>query len=448
MKFKKTAILLAMTLVLGACGRTAADSQVQDPAPETLEEIQAPDEEETVTVQEPAEEVKPEEPPAPEPEPLPEEPLTFIEDAGTTTINGYTVKPIPDNDAFEFVLGMHGGINLGNAFDASDCTWVASELDYEGAWCRAKTTEAFIDSLCAEGINTIRIPVSWHNHVDANYNISQAWLARVTEVVDYCLGKDMYVIINIHHDIDKNYFYPDSAHLANTLKYTGAIWSQLSEHFKDRGSKLIFECINEPRLKGEDIEWWFASENDKVLDAYDALMQANQCFVDTVRASGGNNADRFLMVCGYCHMPSATTSANFSLPEDTVRNRIIVSVHSYRPYEFAGEVPGKTEFGEAEKKDNKQVFSSLYDRFVANGIPVIIGEYGCTDKKSDKDRLEYYRFMCECSALYSIPIIAWDNNEFNTTSGPVAETFGLFDRASGNVKLRDIVDAITDTYKQ
>ena len=134
MKFKKTAIILAMTLVLSACGKTGQ----ADPAPaETGQETQEAQPEETAT--EPAEPVSEPVVSEPEPEPAPEpaedEPLTFITDCGTTTINGYTVKPIPDNDAFEFVMGMHGGINLGNAFDASDCTWVANELDYESAWC-------------------------------------------------------------------------------------------------------------------------------------------------------------------------------------------------------------------------------------------------------------------------------------------------------------------------
>ena len=381
-----------------------------------------------------------------DPEPVEAEELTFITDAGTTTLNGYTVKPIPDNAAFEYIGGMGAGINLGNAFDASDCTWLTDELEYESAWCKAKTVPAYIDSLCNEGFNLIRIPVSWHNHVDKDYKISEQWLARVTEVVDYCLDKDMYVIINIHHDVDKDYFYPDSAHAENTLKYTETVWKQIAENFRDRSDRLIFECINEPRLKGTDNEWWFPSENAAVLDAYKTLMDANQCFVDTVRATGGNNADRYLMVCGYCHIPSSTVSNNFDIPSDTADNKIIVSVHSYRPYDFAGDKDGKTAFGEPEKRENKQVFSSLYDRYVANGIPVIIGEYGCTDKKNAEDRLHYYEFMGECSALYSIPIIAWDNNAFNNTSSPQAETFGLIDRATGNVKLQELVDAITATY--
>ena len=162
----------------------------------------------------------------------------------------------------------------------------------------------------------------------------------------------MYVIINVHHDIDTNYFYPDSAHLDNTLKYTETIWKQLAEHFKDRSDKLIFECINEPRLRDTSYEWWFSTVDSTVRDSYNALAQANQTFVDTVRATGGNNADRYLMVCGYCHIPSSTTSENFSLPYDTAENKIIVSVHSCRPYEFAGDVSGTSTFGEVEKREN------------------------------------------------------------------------------------------------
>ncbi len=449
MKFKKIAVCLALSLVLTACG-TSADV-VNEPVTENTEtevtEDPVEDQPEVQPEEKPEEklEEKPEEKPEEQPE---AEPLTFIEDAGTTTLNGYTVKPIPNNEAFEFVSGMRGGMNLGNAFDAQDCTWLTDEMEYESAWCGAKTTTQYIDSLCNEGFNVIRIPVSWHNHVDSNFNISAQWLDRVTEVVDYCLDKDMYVIINMHHDINKNYFYPDSAHLDNTLKYTEAIWSQLSERFKDRSEKLIFECINEPRLRDTDVEWWYNSETDKVIDAYNALMEANQCFVDTVRASGGNNADRYLMVCGYCDMPAATTSDNFSLPEDPTPGRLMVTVHSYRPYSFAGEIPGTASFGQLEMNENKQIFSSLYNTYVANGIPVIMGEYGCVDKKNAADRLAYFEFMGECSALYSIPIIVWDNNAFNTGNDPMAESFGFIDRATGAVKLQELVDAMTATYKE
>ena len=454
---------MVLALTISGCGVSPASPELPPEAQENTEQTadaqneennpEVPDAGNEGEVTEPAaQEPAAQEPAAQEPveEPLPEpnEPAAFefITDCGTTTLNGYTVKPIPDNEAFEYIRGMRGGINLGNAFDANNCNWLTDEMEYESAWCGAKTTTEYIDSLCNEGYNLLRVPVSWHNHVDPDYNISEEWLARVTEVVDYALSKDMYVIVNMHHDVDKDFFYPDSAHLDNTLKFTETIWRQLAINFRDRSDRLIFECINEPRLKDTNNEWWFSSENDAVLDSYDALMRANQRFVDTVRDTGGNNADRYLMVCGYCHIPSSTTSENFSLPYDTAENKIIVSVHSYRPYEFAGDVTGTSTFGEVEKRENKQVFSSLYDRYVANGIPVIIGEYGCIDKSNPQDRLAYYEFMGECAALYTIPIIAWDNNVVNTSGGVLAESFGFIDRATGNVVHRDLVDAMTAEY--
>ncbi len=447
MKFCKLVVVTGLVMSLTLAGCAGGNDPQPEPSPsEALEEQQTPE----PTADNQTEEPSPEPSAEPFAEPVPDEPdepLTFITDAGTTTINGYTVKPIPDNEAFEYISGMGAGINLGNAFDASDCTWLSDELAYESAWCRARTSYAYIDSLCNEGFNVIRIPVSWHNHVDADYNISGPWLDRVTEIVDYCLGKDMYVIIDAHHDIDQNFFYPDSAHLDNTLKYTEAVWSQLAEHFKDRSDRLIFECINEPRLKGTDNEWWFSSVNSNVQDAFDVMAKVNQTFVDTVRATGGNNADRYLMVCGYCNMTTDLVLDAFELPEDTADNKLIVTVHVYQPYSFVGEVPGNANFGAAEERDNKNVFSSLYDSFVAEGVPVIIGEYGCIDKNNDEDRLAYYEFMGECSALYSIPLVVWDNNEFNNTDAAVAETYGLFDRATGNVLCRDIVDVITADYK-
>jgi len=349
-------------------------------------------------------------------------------------------------DAMEFVAGMSAGWNLGNAFDASDCTWLSNELSYESAWCGARTSEALLDAVYDAGFNLIRIPVSWHNHMDADFTISSAWLERVTEVVDYCYQKGMYVIINAHHDVAEDYFYPDEAHLENTLAFTRAVWSQLAENFAPYGERLIFECINEPRLVGHANEWWFPAENADVLASYDALMEANQVFVDTVRAAGGNNADRFLMVCGYCDMPEATVSSNFSLPEDSTPERLIVTAHAYSPYDFAGNVAGGAAFGDAERASNEAIFRELSETFLENGFPVILGEYGAIDKCSDADRVAYYRCMAELGAEYGIKLAVWDNNYFNETDAPVESTFGLFDRATGAIREPEIIEAIMSVF--
>lgn len=115
-----------------------------------------------------------------------------------------------DSTAIEFVENMKIGWDLGNTFDAYTDENKADEMAYESDWCGVVTTKEMIDAIKAAGFETIRIPVSWHNHVsdDGNYTISEAWLSRVQEVVDYAMDNDMYIIINIHHDNSTKYMYP------------------------------------------------------------------------------------------------------------------------------------------------------------------------------------------------------------------------------------------------
>ncbi len=368
--------------------------------------------------------------------------LSFINDAGVSK-SGTAIKPIPDNAAFKMITDINAGYNVGNAFDATDCGVLENELDYESVWCGSRTTEAFIDSLKNEGYNLVRIPVSWHDHMDENYRISPEWMARVTEVVDLCLEKDMYVIIDVHHDVYQVYFYPDSEHRDNTLAYTEIVWEQIAENFKDRSYKLMFECINEPRLKGTDAEWWFMTESDRILDSYKVIMEAEQAFVDTVRETGGNNANRYLMVGGYCNMYTSAVSDNYSLPMDTAFNKLVVSVHIYNPYDFTANENAGTVFDDNGKRENDAAFSTLYDSFITRGIPVMITEYGCIDKKNPADRLAYFEYMRDLSDVYSIPLVVWDNNVFNDGDVPRASSFGYIDRATGNVIHQDLVDAMT-----
>ncbi|MBR6503829.1 MAG: cellulase family glycosylhydrolase, partial [Firmicutes bacterium] len=164
---------------------------------------------------------------------------------------------IPENEALSLIRDMKAGWNLGNTFDAIDCNWLKDPLDYESGWCGVKTSEKLIEALLAAGFRTIRIPASWHNHLDKDWTIDPAWLARIKEVARWAYDRGMYVIVNIHHDCDPAYYYPDEAHAANSEKYMRTIWSQLAETFRDWGDHLILESINEPRLKDTDHEWWW-----------------------------------------------------------------------------------------------------------------------------------------------------------------------------------------------
>ncbi len=243
---------------------------------------------------------------------------------------------IPDN-SIDMVKELKLGWNLGNTLDAT-----GSGLASENAWGQPTTTQEMIDFVKESGFTTIRIPVSWSNHTDAEYNISENWMDRVEEVVNYAYNAGLYVIINSHHDNSK--YYPSDEKIEESCKYLEVIWKQIAERFKDYDHRLIFEGMNEPRLEGTNKEWWFSSTDPEGVASIKCIVRLNQLFVDTVRASGGNNADRYLMVPS--HAASADNALNdaFVMPTDTVENRLIVSVHAYSPYDFAMNANGYKEW--------------------------------------------------------------------------------------------------------
>jgi hypothetical protein len=147
------------------------------------------------------------------------------------------------------------------------------------------------------------------------------------EVVDYAISRDLFVILNINHDTDKQFVYPDSKHYEQSEKYITSIWQQVSERFKDYDSKLIFECINETRLAGTNVEWWFNTADARIVDAADCINRLNQSFVNTVRAAGGSNTDRYLMLSGYAASPDGTKTDFFTLLKNT--HKMVVFFSSY-----------------------------------------------------------------------------------------------------------------------
>lgn len=386
--------------------------------------------------------------PTPSPSPVPTSKY-LSSDASKVNSFSFTNQSIPNNSALNFIAGMTVGVNIGNGFDAVDCTWLSNELDYESAWCGSKCTTKFIDSLCNQGINTVRIPVSYKNHVNSNYQISTKWLARVKEVADYAYGKGMYVIINVHHDVDKNYYYPDDEHYEQSSKYMKAVWEQIANYFSGYGEKLIFESINEPRLVGtaNGIEWGYQSGYD-FSEAVNNIVKLNQDFVDTVRATGGNNATRYLMVPSYDTSVGFLLHNSFSLPKDTVDNKIIVTAHMYSPYSFAQDTNGTKTFGTSQKNENKNDLERLYNKFVKNGVPVYIGEFGCIDKDNSQARADYFSYFISCAKSYGIRAAYWDNNAFRVKGSTGYDNkFGLIDRASGEVIFPNIIKSMTQYFK-
>ena len=355
---------------------------------------------------------------------------------------------VPENEGTTFTKKLGIGFNLGNTFDAyDDDGYAENELAIEEYWQGVHTTEQLIKDIHAFGFDSIRIPVSWHNHVSDDFTISEAWLDRVNEVVDYAINDGMYVIINIHHDNDAGDkgFYPDQAHAAQSDRYVSRIWSQLAEHFKDYDEHLVFEALNEPRLVGNEDEWWFNAQNPDCVESMKRINELNQLFVDTVRASGGNNASRFLMCPGYCACLDGCTNAWFKLPTDNggFENRIILEVHGYTPYSFALEYPGTDKFNMKSSGDTSDIsylVTQLYQKFICSGIPVVIDEFGARDKGGNlQARVDYAAYYSAYAASRGIPVFWWDNGAFSGDG----ELFGIVDRRNTDNSVFDIIAALT-----
>ncbi len=358
----------------------------------------------------------------------------------------FSEDEIPDSEAIRFTSDMGIGWNLGNTFDAVD-SGVSDEMDYESVWVGVKTEEAHIQTLYEAGFKTIRIPVSWHNHVDEDYNISTPWLDRVQEVVNWAYDRGLYVIINIHHDNSPDYEYPSYEKLDQSVAYTTKIWEQVSGRFADYDEHVIFETMNEPRQVGTDHEWWLSSTTSgDGAEACDCINQLNQAIVDTIRQNGsGHNPDRYIMVPGYCASPDFCTVNAFKIPEDTyatAENRILISAHAYTPYSFALDKSGTNEFsisGNNGTGDIDAVLKKLYDKYITRGIGVVIGEFGSMNKDNNTEaRVEHAAYFVARASHYGIPCVWWDNNSFNGSG----ENFGLLRRVSNTFLYPDIVDQL------
>lgn len=330
-------------------------------------------------------------------------------------------QSLPDNEAIVFADSLGAGWNLGNAFDAANCTWLTDEMDYETGWCGAKTTKELIKEIKSVGFSTIRIPVSWHNHVDKNFKISEQWADRVQEVVDWSLDAGLKVILDVHHDVEKGFYYPTDGEYKSAEKYITAVWKQIAERYKDYDERLIFEIINEPRETGSDHEWWFNVNDpgDAIKKNVDCINRLNQAALDTIRAAGGKNADRYVVACGYDTSIDGIIVDGFSLPKDSAKNRLILAIHVYTK---AVGVYTST-------------YKKAYEQYVSKGIPVIMDEYNFDpgNNKYHAKSATALGDMVKCARDYGISTVIWDNN---------AQEYKLIDRASVKWDHKDIAESI------
>lgn len=356
---------------------------------------------------------------------------------------------------------MGAGWNLGNTLDA--CNVNSGEhkgLETETSWGMPRTTKQTIDTVANAGFKSIRIPVSWHNHL-TNGKIDADWIARVKEIVDWALEDNLYVVMNIHHDTwngSGNFwgYYPDNAHKEKSVEYVKNIWRQVAEKFSSYDQRLIFETLNEPRLRETKHEWWcndYLQNNNcsQCSEAVQIINELNKFALETIRAAGGKNSTRLVIVPSYAASPDYAFKDSFEVPSDSA-GMIALSTHMYTPNVFAMKSPGDTIFSEDHKNDLTYYFTTLNSKFVKKGVPVFIGEYGATNKNNKDERIKWVKFFVSNASENKMSPCLWDNNKYAVSdSDPedkrFEEKFGYLNRNTLAWYDKDFIDAIMASFK-
>jgi len=342
------------------------------------------------------------------------------------------------------IAGKMGvGWNLGNTLEA---------IGGEGAWGAGHTSQQLIDSVKAAGFNTVRLPVSWFIHSDtATSVIDKKWIARVKEIVDYCIKDDMYVILNIHWDKGWLENRVNKANQDMVNKRQRAYWTQIANYFKDYDEHLLFAGANEP------------GAHDSI--QMSVLLSYHQTFIDAVRSTGGNNSSRTLIFQGPSTDVDNTYKLMNTLPVDKIADRLMAEVHYYTPYQFClmdndanwgkmfyywGQGNHSTTDADhnatwGEESDVEKNFGKMKEQFVDKGIPVIIGEYGAGKRKlgtpleqelNNASVESFYKCVVRSTVSKGLIPICWDVPGW------------LFNRSTGAILDRGIINAINQGYKE
>ena len=327
---------------------------------------------------------------------------------------------------------MGTGWNLGNTLDSNsgslDNMWIEAwtnrtTTDYETAWGQPVATRELIHMFKEAGFRTIRVPVTWYPHIGkvkveviggkpiwdpstwTGYEVDPVWMARVKEVVDYVIDEGMYCILNVHHDTGAEsaaWLRADPTVYEQQKERFCELWKQIATTFGDYDKHLLFESFNE--MLDAKSTWNYSTK-----EAHETINKYNADFVATVRSTGGNNAQRNLILNTYAASADAKALADFSLPNDSVEGHLMVEVHSYAPYLFAFDVSygQKTSFDASCEKEVKDIIEGLNTHFVSKGIPCVIGEYGCTANQKEIERAKQASCYVSNAAKYDIPCVYW-----------------------------------------
>lgn len=330
--------------------------------------------------------------------------------------------------AIELTRLMGNGTNLGNTFEACDNAagnTGKAPTSYETYWGQPVTTQEMLTSLKAAGFDSIRIPVAWMTNAthlsQGDYTIDPAYLDRVEEVVNYARNAGMYVIINDHWDGGWWGMFGSESEATRSFAmeaYTG-MWRQIAERFKDYSDYVIFESANEELGSrfDEDSPLYCSDSVVSYLPdnaRYELCNLVNQAFVDTVRATGGNNAQRFLLIAGFSTNIDQTCDDRFKMPADTAQNKLLISVHYYDPWSYCGAstAAGATAWGTISDYEYMDAQLAKMQKFTRQGYGVVIGEYGALPGNDGlkANTINYHTRFLDLCDYYDLTSCLWDTS--------------------------------------
>ena len=327
---------------------------------------------------------------------------------------------------------MYPGWNLGNTMEGGNNAdnYKNSGISTETSWQSTKTSQAVIDCVKAQGFKSVRIPTAWvmgHITDEANMTIDQAWMNRVKEVVDYCINDGLYVVLNDHWDggwLESSFENISDASVAANAEKLGKLWTQIATTFRDYDEHLLFAGLNEPNCDSQS--------------KTNALLKYEQAFIDAVRATGGNNSKRTLVVQG----PQTNINNTESwfdvtkLIDPAGEGHLMVEVHYYDPPQFTGVWEGNKPIwfwgtgnhvdGDSHNASSMEEsyvlsqFQKMKTKFADKGYPVILGEYGANWRKisANQDKHDasiklYHKTVCQRAVECGLVPMVWDVNVAN-----------------------------------
>ncbi|MGN0608591.1 MAG: glycoside hydrolase family 5 protein [Oscillospiraceae bacterium] len=383
-----------------------------------------------------------------------------VRDTGSSADASETAKAAKSDEsaaneltATEVIKLMGNGINLGNTMEAyGHENYAKSGVDptsFETLWGQPVTTKEMIEDMKAMGFDTLRVPVAWTNGINyesGDYTIDERLMNRVDEIVNYALDADMYVIVNDHWDGSwwGMFGSEDEAVREKAMELYKSMWTQICEHFADYSYKLIFESANEElgdRLNDKDV-----TGTEGVLTAdecYEKTNEINSEFVKLVRSTGGKNADRFLLIAGYNTDIAKTCDGRYKMPEDTAKDKLLVSVHYYTPWDYCA-TEAINRWGSPDDYDEQNSLFQMLTKFTDEGYGVVIGEYAVMGKTTKPDTDKFYNNLLDNCDLYNYCPVLWDCSNLYRRSlrkvddEAIAQIFK--DRCAANEEGKDYAD--------